>query len=59
MDKTIFVADDEEDFVSTVRSRLEFEGYKVETAADGKEALERILKEKPDLILLDIRCAAS
>jgi DNA-binding response OmpR family regulator len=54
MDKTIFVADDEEDFVSTVRSRLEFEGYKVETAADGKEALERILKEKPDLILLDI-----
>ena len=54
MNKTIFIADDEEDFVSTLRSRLEFEGYGVTTAADGKEALERILREKPDLILLDI-----
>ena len=54
MDKTIFIADDEEDFVSTLRSRLEFEGYGVSTAADGKEALERIQQEKPDLILLDI-----
>ena len=54
MDRTIFIADDELDFVSTLRSRLEFEGYRIETAPDGKEALERILKEKPDLILLDI-----
>jgi DNA-binding response OmpR family regulator len=54
MDRTIFIADDELDFVSTLRSRLEFEGYRIETAPDGKEALERILKEKPDLILLDV-----
>ncbi len=67
MDRTIFIADDELDFVSTLRSRLEFEGYRIETAPDGKEALERILKEKPDLILLDVmmptmngfRCAAN
>lgn len=54
MDRTIFIADDELDFVSTLRSRLEFEGYGVTAAADGKEALQRIIHEKPDLILLDI-----
>ncbi len=54
MDKTIFIADDELDFVSTLRSRLEFEGYGVATAADGKEALERIMHDKPDLVLLDV-----
>ncbi len=54
MDRTIFIADDELDFVSTLRSRLEFEGFVVTTAADGKEALQRITDEKPDLILLDI-----
>ncbi len=54
MDRTIFIADDELDFVSTLRSRLEFEGFVVTTAVDGKEALQRITDEKPDLILLDI-----
>jgi DNA-binding response OmpR family regulator len=54
MARTIFIADDELDFVSTLRSRLEFEGYVVTTAVDGKEALQRITDEKPDLILLDI-----
>ena len=54
MERTIFIADDELDFVSTLKSRLEFEGYRVVTASDGKEALEQIVREKPDLILLDI-----
>ena len=54
MDRKIFIADDELDFVSTLRSRLEFEGFGVTTAADGKEALQRIMDEKPDLILLDV-----
>ena len=58
MDRTIFIADDELDFVSTLRSRLEFEGFGVTTAADGKEALQRIMHEKPDLILLDIMMPA-
>ncbi len=54
MDKTIFIADDELDFVSTLRSRLEFEGFVVATAADGKDALQQIVNQKPDLILLDV-----
>ncbi len=54
MGKRIFIADDESGFVSTLRSRLEFEGFVVTTAVDGKEALQRITDEKPDLILLDI-----
>ena len=54
MARTIFIADDELDFASTLRSRLEFEGFVVTTAVDGKEALQRIPDEKPDLILLDI-----
>ncbi len=58
MDRTIFIADDELDFVSTLRSRLEFEGYGVATAADGKEALKQIMQEKPDLILLDVMMPA-
>lgn len=35
-------------------SRFEAEGYKVAIASDGEEALTVAVKEKPDLILLDI-----
>ena len=52
MGKRIFIADDETGFVSTLRSRLEFEGFEVTTAPDGKVALEKIPDADPDLILL-------
>jgi len=54
VEKTIFIADDESGFVSTLKSRLEFEGFRVMTAPDGKETLRLIAEEHPDLILLDI-----
>jgi CheY-like chemotaxis protein len=50
---TILVVDDEPDYVSTIRCRLEWCHYQVITAANGQEALEKARSEKPDLILLD------
>jgi len=49
----ILVVDDEPDYVSTIQCRLEWCHYKVITATNGKEALEKAINEKPDLILLD------
>lgn len=49
----ILVVDDEEDIVEVVSHFLEEEGYKVDRAYDGEEALERATPET-DLILLDI-----
>lgn len=49
----ILVVDDEPDHVSTIQCRLEWCHYKVITATNGKEALEKAINEKPDLILLD------
>jgi DNA-binding response OmpR family regulator len=37
-----------------LRDSLEYEGYEVSTAGDGKEGLEKAAREKPDLILLDV-----
>ena len=48
------VVDDEPDVVELVRLVLESGGYTVVTASNGREALEKVGKEMPDLILLDI-----
>ena len=50
----ILVVDDEPDLVSTVQCRLEWSKFKVVTASNGEEGLEKAAGEKPDLILLDI-----
>lgn len=50
----ILLVDDEVDIVSTVEFRLKACEFDVTTAGNGKEALEKAAKEKPDLILLDI-----
>ncbi len=54
MKKKILVVDDELQGVEKLTTRLEAHGYKVVAAFDGKEALEKVAKEKPDLIILDI-----
>jgi len=54
MKETILIIEDEEDLVKGLRMNLVDEGYKVDYALDGKEGLEKALKDKPDLILLDI-----
>ncbi|MFC1741692.1 response regulator transcription factor [Nanoarchaeota archaeon] len=54
MTKTIMLADDEEDIRTTVTTVLESNGYKVVTAINGDDCLEKVKTEKPDLILMDI-----
>jgi DNA-binding response OmpR family regulator len=50
---TILVVDDEPDLVSTIKNRLEWNKFKVETASNGAEGLEKAESVNPDLILLD------
>lgn len=53
--RTLLVVDDEEDIRESLRMVLEFEGYQVHTAANGKEALELLAAaEPPCVILLDL-----
>ena len=51
---TILVVEDEESFVDALVVGLEREGFGVEVARDGAEALERFDAVHPDLILLDL-----
>lgn len=50
----ILVVEDELPMRTALQDVLAAEGYRVLTAADGEAGLERALKEKPDLLLLDI-----
>ena len=54
MKEKILIIEDQEDLVKGLILNLEDEGYEVDYALDGKEGLGKALKEKPDLILLDI-----
>ena len=49
----ILVIDDEPDLVNTIKTRLEWNKYDVETASNGQEGLEKTASVFPDLILLD------
>ena len=57
MDKTvrILVVDDDESIRKTMKAILEDEGYLVDLAASGKEAVEKANNETYNLALLDIR----
>lgn len=48
------IVDDEPDLVDIVKQMLKSENYKTMHAYSGKECIEKIRKEKPNLILLDI-----
>lgn len=50
----ILIVEDEDFLIRTLKDNLVIEGYTIETAKDGEEAIEKIGKKKPDLILLDI-----
>lgn len=52
--KKILIVDDEEDVLFVVGKRLREAGYDVVEANNGKDAIGKAKKEKPNLILLDI-----
>ncbi|GGB39190.1 response regulator YycF [Fictibacillus barbaricus] len=54
MEKKILVVDDEKPIADILQFNLEKEGFTVICAYDGINALEKVEKEKPDMILLDI-----
>lgn len=54
MSKTILVVDDMESLRTMVRSYLTQDGFRVVTAANGREALFVARQERPDLIVLDL-----
>lgn len=54
MPKRILVIDDEESVRFVVKEMLEFEGYEVTTASNGKVGLQLFRKDPTDLILTDI-----
>jgi DNA-binding response OmpR family regulator len=50
----ILIVDDDEGLRDFYEEELKDEGYEVLSAKNGKEALQKVEKEKPDLIVLDI-----
>jgi two-component system phosphate regulon response regulator PhoB len=50
----ILVVDDEQDAVDLVGFNLKQAGFQVVTASDGAEALDKVHKRQPDLIVLDV-----
>ncbi len=50
----VLVVEDEESFVEALTAGLKYEGFVVEVARDGEEALALFEKEEPSLVLLDV-----
>lgn len=50
----ILVVEDEKNISKVISYNLEREGYRVGSAKDGEEALEKARKEPPDLVILDL-----
>lgn len=53
--KNILLVDDDKDFTNLFSSVIEKEGYSVEVASTGQEALNKFNESKFDLLILDIR----
>ncbi|MDD5569504.1 MAG: response regulator [Candidatus Pacebacteria bacterium] len=50
----ILIVEDEDFLIRTLEDNLAAEGYTIDIAKDGEEAIKKIKKKKPDLVLLDI-----
>ncbi len=54
MSGRVLVAEDDRAVRESVERALSFEGYEVLTAPDGSEAIQRVLNDKPDVVVLDV-----
>ena len=52
---SVLVVDDEESIRDSLRMILEYEGYRVDEASAGAEALARLADRRPDAVMLDIK----
>lgn len=52
--KHILVVEDENTLALALKKKLENAGYLVSVSVDGKDGLNKIIHEKPDLVLLDL-----
>jgi len=52
---SVLIVDDEESIRDSLRMILEYEGYRVDEASGGAEALARVADRSPDAVLLDIK----
>lgn len=52
--RLILVVEDDEAMQLGLRHNLEYEGYEIVVAGDGREALQKLEKLQPDLVLLDV-----
>ncbi|RJP29531.1 MAG: response regulator [Candidatus Omnitrophota bacterium] len=50
----IMIVDDEPDVIESLSSRIAREGYDVSSAYDGQEALDKMVNDLPDIVLLDL-----
>jgi len=50
----ILAVDDEPSIIRLVQINLERAGYSVVTAKDGREGLEKVSQERPDLVVMDV-----
>lgn len=57
--RRILLVDDDRDFVQSTCDLLEAEGYEVLSAHDGESGLQTAIREKPDLMLLDVMMATN
>src|SRR3989338_9498468 len=51
----LMVVDDEIDVCNFVKSFFEMRGFKVTTALNGDEAISKLLQDRPDIVILDVK----
>ena len=52
--KHILVVDDEQHIRQLLRQELEAEGYQIDEASDGMEAIQKVKEARPDLVIMDV-----